>query len=75
MNKYDIGTGKDTEKNLAFDTPTLVELWRTGPYLVDGRAATMEEVLTKHNPEDKHGETSSLNEQQIDDLAEFILSQ
>ncbi|MHC4530951.1 MAG: cytochrome c peroxidase [Planctomycetota bacterium] len=75
MNKYDVGTGKDTEKNLAFDTPTLVELWRTGPYLVDGRAATMKEVLTKHNLEDKHGETSSLNEQQINDLAEFILSQ
>ena len=28
-----------------FDTPTLIELWRTAPYLYDGRAATMEEAL------------------------------
>ncbi|GAI04340.1 unnamed protein product, partial [marine sediment metagenome] len=38
LKKYDIGTGRGTEKNLAFDTPTLIEIWRTAPYLYDGRA-------------------------------------
>ena len=31
------------------DTPTLIEVWRTGPYLHDGRAATMREVLIKYD--------------------------
>jgi len=75
MNKYNVETGKDMEKNLAFDTPTLVEVWRTAPYLYDGRAATMKEVLTKHNSGDKHGVTSNLTENEIDALAEFVLSQ
>ncbi len=63
------------EKNRYFDTPTLVEVWRTAPYLYDGRAVTMKEVLTKHNAGDKHGKTSTLTKEQINDLAEFVLSQ
>jgi cytochrome c peroxidase len=58
----------------AFDTPTLVEVWRTAPYLHDGRAAAMTDVLRKHNAGDKHGKTSGLTEQEIDDLTAFILS-
>jgi YVTN family beta-propeller protein len=75
MKKYNVKTGKDMEENLAFDTPTLVEVWRTAPYLYDGRAATIKEVLTKHNSDDKHGVTSNLTENEISDLAEFVLSQ
>jgi len=72
--KYDVGTGKLGEKGKAFDTPTLVEVWRTAPYLHDGRAATIREVLTKYNPADRHGKTSGLTDAQLDDLTEFILS-
>jgi YVTN family beta-propeller protein len=72
---YDVGTGKALEKNRVFDTPTLVEVWRTAPYLYDGRTVTMRDVLIKHNPGDEHGVTSGLTEQEIDDLNEFILSQ
>ncbi|MHC5060388.1 MAG: c-type cytochrome [Planctomycetota bacterium] len=75
MKKYDVGTGKGREEGLEFDTPTLVEAWRTGPYLYDGRAETIKEVLTKYNTADRHGSTSSLSERQINDLAEFVLSQ
>lgn len=74
MKKYNVATGRDREKDLAFDTPSLIELWRTAPYLYDGRSATMKEVLTKHNPGDKHGQTSNLTDKQIDDLVQFILS-
>ena len=72
--KYDVGTGRDREKDLEFDTPTLIELWRTAPYLHDGRAATMKEVLTRHNSDNKHGQTSDLTDAQIRDLARFVLS-
>jgi YVTN family beta-propeller protein len=75
LKTYNVGTGKDREKDRKFDTPTLIELWRTGPYLYDGRAVTLKEVLTNYNVDDRHGTTSALTEQEISDLAEFILSQ
>ena len=75
LQKYDVGTraacDKPTDK---FDTPTLVEIWRTAPYLHDGSAATMRDVLTTCNPHDQHGETSNLSSQEIDDLCAYILS-
>jgi YVTN family beta-propeller protein len=74
MGKYDVGTGTDEEDYTEFDTPTLVEVWRTAPYLHDGRAATIKEVLTKFNKDDQHGETSNLGEKEIADLAEYILT-
>lgn len=57
-----------------FDTPGLIEVWRTGPYLHDGRAPSLRDVLTLCNPEDRHGVTSKLSSQEIEDLAEFVLS-
>ena len=71
---YDVGLGTATEAGRKFDTPTLAECWRTAPYLYDGRALTMEEVLTTCNPNDTHGETSKLTPEQIKDLAEYVLS-
>jgi cytochrome c peroxidase len=70
-----LGIGKGLDKNQKFDTPTLAEVWRTAPYLYDGRAVTIEEVLTKYNPDDKHGLTSNLSDKEITDLANFVLSQ
>ena len=74
LKKYNIGTGKDLDENKSFDTPTLIEAWRTAPYLYDGRSRTIKEVLTKHNSGDKHGKTSTLTDEEINSLAEFILS-
>jgi DNA-binding beta-propeller fold protein YncE/mono/diheme cytochrome c family protein len=72
--KYNIGLGTGRDKDTLFVTPTLVEIWRTAPYLFDGRAATMKDVLIKFNKDNKHGVTSDLTDQQINDLVEFILS-
>lgn len=72
--KYDVGIGPDELGIREFVTPTLREVWRTAPYLFDGRAATMREVFDTHNPQDRHGKTSGLTDQEIDDLAEFVLS-
>ena len=74
LRKYDVGLGVDNEKNRAFDTPSLVEVWRTAPYLYDGRATTIEEVLTTCNPNDAHGKTKGLSPEQIKDLATYIRS-
>jgi DNA-binding beta-propeller fold protein YncE len=75
LEKYDVGTGKDSEAKKEFDTPTLVEAWRTAPYLYDGRAVTIVELLKeKYNPKDTHGSTTKLNAKEKADLAEYILS-
>lgn len=73
MNNHLVGTNVGNETR-PFDTPTLVESWRTAPYLYDGRAKTMRDVLTTYNVSDKHGITSNLSSLQIDDLANYTLS-
>jgi hypothetical protein len=76
LEKYNVGTGKDSEVKREFDTPTLIEAWRTAPYLYDGRAVTIVELLKpKYNPKDLHGTTTKLSEKEKTDLAEYILSQ
>jgi cytochrome c peroxidase len=75
MEHYDVGTtGRFDRGEKEFDTPTLIEIWRTAPYMHDGSAATVREVLTTHNKNDQHGKTSKLTKEQIDDLAEYLLS-
>ncbi len=74
LKKADVGTGADKDAKREFDTPTLIEVWRTAPYLYDGRAATIQDVLNTFNRNDAHGATSGLSEQEINDLAEYVLS-
>jgi cytochrome c peroxidase len=75
LHSYNVGTQNPFDKeDKEFDTPTLRELWRTSPYLHDGSAATIRDVLTTRNPKDEHGKTSQLTAQQIGDLAEYLLS-
>lgn len=74
LNEYDIGSTKGLDKGKLVDTPTLIETWRTAPYLHDGCAATITDVLTKCNPGDKHGTTSTLSPDEIRQLEEFVLS-
>jgi cytochrome c peroxidase len=74
LKTYDVGTRSALDRNDAFDTPTLVELWRTGPHLHDGSAVTLNDVLTTKNPNDRHGKTSHLSEEEIDALVEYLLS-
>jgi YVTN family beta-propeller protein len=72
---HDVGTGGGENEKLGpgFDTPTLIGVYRTGPYLHDGRAKTLHDVLTM-NPGDKHGTTSHLSAAERDDLVAFLKS-
>jgi YVTN family beta-propeller protein len=74
---HDVGTGNDdpSEKmGPAYDTPTLLGVYRTPPYLHHGKAKTLREVLTTCNPSDKHGKTSHLKPAEIDNLVAFLQS-
>lgn len=79
MQMHNVGTGLyDPQgynyKDTPFDTPTLIETWRNAPYLYDGRAVTVREVLTIHNKEDLHGITQKLTKEEIDLLALYVLT-
>jgi YVTN family beta-propeller protein len=72
---HDVGTvGKFDQPADRFDTPSLIEVWRSGPYLHDGRAATIRDVVTTFNRDDQHGSTSKLTPAQLDELTAFVLS-
>ena len=74
LKQYDLGLGAGLDREQAFDTPTLIEAWRTGPWLHDGRSSSLREVLTVHNPEGRHGSTAELGEAELDDLVAFLRS-
>ncbi len=74
MQVHDVRTRGSLDRSDKFDTPSLVEIYRTGPYLHDGSAATLREVLVDRNPNDRHGRSAHLNPQEIDDLAAYLRS-
>lgn len=75
--RHDVGTGnadKSETMGSSYDTPMLLGLYRSAPYLHHGTAATLQDVLTTHNKSDKHGTTSHLSAAEVNDLAEFLKS-
>ena len=73
--RHDVGTGGDDpseEMGPAYDTPTLLGVYKTAPYLHHGKAVTLADVLTTANPRDAHGRTSRLTPAQVTDLVEFL---
>jgi len=74
LGSHDVGTRRVNEYTARFDTPTLVEVWRTAPYLHDGRYTTMQELLVEGKHGLPRGRGDDLSEREIDDLVEFVLS-
>ena len=73
--RHDVGTGQDDpgeKMGPKYDTPTLLGVYRTAPYLHHGKAETLRDVFTTCNPDDRHGKTSHLSASEIDDLVEFL---
>ena len=75
LHPHDVGTRNQHDgKSDRFYTPTLIEVWRTAPYLHDGSAVTVRDVLTTRNPNGEHGDASKLSSQQLDELCAYVLS-
>jgi DNA-binding beta-propeller fold protein YncE len=72
--QHDVGTQGPYDHRATFDTPTLIESWRTAPYLHDGRYRTLQELIAEGRHGATRGNVDGLDQQQIDDLAEFVLS-
>lgn len=62
--------GENIEFEAGWDTPTLIEVWRTAPYLFNGRAATLKDVFSVF----KHGIHVEFSERDIDELVEYVNS-
>ena len=73
-NLHDVGTGtaKDEKMGPKYDTPTLLGAYLLKSYLHDGRAATLMDVLTTQNHGDRHGKTSHLRKEELEDLVAFL---
>jgi YVTN family beta-propeller protein len=71
---HDVGTTGGKDDGRPVDTPSLVELWRTAPYLHDGRAATLREVLGEKGHASIWKGTSGLSEKQRQELEAYLLS-
>ena len=77
FNLHDVGTGNadSTERmGTKYDTPTLLGIYRGNPYLHHGKALTLLDVVTTQNKNDKHGKTSHLAKNEVNDLVEFLKS-
>ena len=55
-----------------FDTPHLLGVAYTGPYLHDGRAKSLEELWTTYQTNDLHGVSSYMNKHQLNELVEYL---
>jgi YVTN family beta-propeller protein len=76
LQQHDVGTADAPDEWFGpnIDTPTLRFLYDSAHYLHDGSAQTLLEVLTTSNPNDEHGFTSHLTDQELADLATFLLT-
>jgi len=57
-----------------FDTPHLLGIGASAPYLHDGRARTLEEIWTVYGKNNSHGQTDDLSKTQLNDLVQFLRS-
>lgn len=69
---FDIGSVSPTDDHAEFDTPQLLNIYQSAPYLHDGKAATLEEIWTRFNPDDTHGITSDFSKSDLNDLIEYL---
>ena len=76
---HDVGTLKPSSGHrqgdslMGIDTPTLKGIWETGPYLHDGSAATLADVIGAANADDRHGATSHLDMRGKQQLVAFLM--
>lgn len=75
LKMHDVGSKGEYDRNdTKFDTPTLIECWRTAPYMHDGHYVTIKDLIVKGKHGNKVGEVETLTEQEVNDLVEFVLS-
>jgi cytochrome c peroxidase len=67
-----VGTKAARDASGRFDTPHLLGIGASAPYLHDGRAKTLEELWTTYQKDDLHGVSSYWSKEQLNDLVEYL---
>nr|BDT31821.1 c-type cytochrome [Myxococcus sp. MH1] len=62
----------DNTRKRGLNTPSLLGLARTAPYLHDGSALSLKGRLMQGRASNKHGTTADLTETEVDDLVEYL---
>jgi len=74
LKMHDVNSKVYYDRKPSFDTPTLIECWRTAPYLHDGRYTKMKDVFKLGKHGDVEGDIEGLTDEQLDDLVEYVQS-
>lgn len=74
LKKHDLGLGTSVDLLSRFDTPSLRECYRSGPWLHDGRAETLESIFSEHDPLGLHGRMAELSPAERLELLAFVRS-
>lgn len=61
-----------TARGLPVDVPQLRGVYDGAPYLHDGRAATLEAIFDRHNPQQLHGKMHELTAEERADLLRYV---
>jgi len=69
---FDVGTATKYDTSGLLDVPQLDRVYQRPPYLHSGEALSLEELWTIYNPADKHGVTSDMSKEELNDLIEFL---
>jgi YVTN family beta-propeller protein len=69
---FDVGTANKYDTSGLLDVPQLDRIYERPPYLHSGEALSLEEIWTKFNAGDKHGATSNMSKEDLNDLVEFL---
>jgi YVTN family beta-propeller protein len=69
-----VTTGPNPDRNVSrgLNVPSLLGISRSAPYLHDGSALSLRERLLLSRSTNRHGKTSTLTDQDIDDLVEYL---
>ena len=70
--KHVVGKKGWLDRDDVFDTPHLLNIYDSAPYLHNGIAHSLEEIWTRYNPEDRHGQTNDMTKDQLNDLVEYL---
>ena len=69
---FDVGTATKYDTSGLLDVPQLDRVYQRPPYLHSAEALSLEELWTVYNPADKHGVTSDMSKEELNDLIEFL---
>jgi cytochrome c peroxidase len=74
LQMHDVESRGQYDRRDDFDTPALIECWRTAPFMHDGHYTTMKSLFKEGKHGKMGGDVESLTEQELNDLVEFVLS-